>query len=350
MKISLVLVLSLITLVANAETIKSFSVSKSNSKISEIATSFEIVENREKDFIVYVLDSKTDKFNRMAPLAKLISEDINKELKNKSQKIQGYHSFEEVQSIAKELEQSFPTLAKIEHYGTSKNGLPLFALKITKDAKKSNKVKKSMLTSATHGDELITVEVLLSLSRMLLESYGKDDRLTRIVDESETYFIFVVNPEGFTRRSRYAGGIDPNRQYPWPGNPNRSTPVKSIDSLMKFYKEKDFKGSIDFHAYGKMVMFPWGYTRDLINSSDHEHFNLLTKDMAKENRYKSGPISRVIYVAKGSSADFYYEHNGGSAIAVELGNRKVPHHTKIAAVVEQAREMTWKFLDSIVAL
>ena len=328
------------------EKISSFYVSKLNPKLSTISQNYEIIEKSNSGYLVYVLDKKINSFSKLAPNAKLIKEDVNEHLKTKS-KISGYHSFEEVILISKELEKKYPNLAKIEKYGKSKNGLDLFSLKISSNVASSNKELKSMLTSATHGDELITVEVLLELTKSILEGYGTNDRFTNILNKSEVYMIFVVNPEGFTRRSRYAGGIDPNRQYPWPGNPNRRTPVPAIDALMDFYKLKNFKGSIDYHAYGKMVMFPWGYTKDLINSSDHQHFDELTKAMAKNNRYKHGPISRVIYVAKGSSADFYYEHNNGLAIAVELGNRKVPRQSQIAGVVDQAREMTWKFLENI---
>jgi predicted deacylase len=329
-----------------AETISSFKVSENNINLSKISKNFEIVQKLDKKFLVYVLEERIKDFKKLAPKATLDKKDVNDFLKNKS-KIAGYHSFDEIIEMTRNFEKQYPNLAKIESYGKSKNGLDLFSLKLTSNVQSSKKEKRSMLTSATHGDELITVEVLLELTKEILEGYGNNDRFTKILDNSEVYMIFVVNPEGFTRRSRYANGIDPNRQYPWPGNPNRRTPVPAIDALMDFYKAKNFKGSIDYHAYGKMVMFPWGYTRDLVNSSDHDHFDELTRSMAKENRYKHGPISRVIYVAKGSSADFYYEHNSGLALAVELGSRKVPRQSQISKVVHQAREMTWKFLEEI---
>lgn len=346
MKLFTLVILLLFTCNIYAENISSFRVLNSNENLNEISQNYEIVKKIDTDFLVYVLEEKTTEFKKLAPNAKLIQRDVNSYLKTKS-KIAGYHSFDEVIAISKSLEKKYPNLAKIESYGKSKKGLDLFALKLSSNVTTSIKERKSMLTSATHGDELITVEVLLELTKTILAGYGTNDRFTNILNSSEVYMIFVVNPDGFTRRSRYAGGIDPNRQYPWPGNPNRRTPVPAIDALMNFYKLKDFKGSIDFHAYGKMVMFPWGYTRDLVNSADHEHFNSLTTSMAKSNRYKHGPISKVIYVAKGSSADFYYEHNNGLAIAVELGNRKVPRASQIPGVVDQAREMTWKFLESI---
>ena len=344
MKALALVFLFLISLNLQAETIQSFQVLKENSQMHLIAERFEVKERNKTGFLVYVLKERVAEFRKLAPQAKMLSSDINLNLKNKMA-LAGYHSFEQIKKMAKVLEMTYPKLAKVVPYGTSRKGLPLFAIKLSDNVEVIEDEKKVMLTSATHGDELITTEVLLALTESLLKGYDSNQRFKKILNNTEIYIILVVNPEGFTRRSRYSGGIDPNRQYPWPGHPNRRTPVPAIDSIMKFYKKIDFDGSIDFHASGKMVMFPWGYTRDLIQTADHQVFDRLTADMAKENRYKHGPISRVIYVAKGSSADFYYGHNSGLALGIELTTSKVPRASRIPGVVKEASEMTWKYLE-----
>lgn len=343
----LLLVLLFISPLTFAETIKSFQVSKSNPNLEKISLSFEIKEKNTSGYLVYVLKEKLSLFTKLAPKAKLISNDINFELKQKGVPA-GYHSFADVKKFSKEMTVRFPKLVKEVSYGKSKNELPLFSIKITNQDSTNTSKKKLMITSATHGDELITVEVLMALTRELIEGYKSNPRFKNILDNVELHIILVVNPEGYTRRSRYAGGIDPNRQYPWPGHPNRRTPVPAIDAIMKFFKVKNFDGSMDIHASGKMVMFPWGYTRDLINGADHKVFDDLTKNMAIDNRYKHGPISRVIYVAKGSSADFYYEHNGALAVAIELTTTKVPRASRIPAVIKEAREMLLKYYEHFI--
>ena len=67
--------------------------------------------------------------------------------------------------------------------------------------------------------------------------------------------------------------------------------------------------------------------------------------MAEENRYRYGPISRVIYIARGSSADFYYGHNNGLALGIELTTSKFPRASRIPRVVKEASEMTWNYLE-----
>lgn len=340
----LITLLAMQTLWAN-EVIQSFKVNKANPKMQKIADLFEVKDQLSDGYLVYVIKERVAEFKSLAPKAKLISQDINAHIKNKS--LNGYHKFEQVKAMYYEFAQMHADVAKIEVFGESTKGYELFALRVSDNVHLDEKEPKLMITSATHGDELITVEVQLRLVKELLEGAKKDPRLQRMIDEHVIYFIPVVNPDGFTRRSRYASGrVDPNRDYPWPDRPNRVSKVTCIKHLIDFYHKHDFKGSMDIHASGKMVMFPWAYTRDSISSADFNFMDKLTEYMAKDNKYRHGPISKVIYVAKGSSADYYYWKNGGVALAIELTTTKVPNARRIPSVVDEAREMTWKFIES----
>jgi hypothetical protein len=59
-----------------------------------------------------------------------------------------------------------------------------------------------------------------------------------------------------------------------------------------------------------------------------------------------GPISEVIYVAKGSSADYYYWQKKTKALAIEVGRAKAPPAQQIPAYTEAQAEATWRFLES----
>lgn len=329
---------------SHEEIIQSFQVSGKNLKLQQIADSFEIKERIGNDYLVYVVKERTSEFKKIAPKAKLIEADINAELKRKN--LQGYRKFDQVKALYYQMADQYD-YAKIEVFGESSNGNELFALRVSDNVDLDEGEPKLMITSATHGDELITVEVQLRLVQEMLEGAKTNPRLKRMIDDHVLYFIPVVNPDGFTRRSRYASGrVDPNRDYPWPDRPNRVSKVTFIQHLRNFYHKHDFRGSMDIHASGKMVMFPWAYTRDNINDADYNMMDKLTEEMAKLNNYKHGPISKVIYVAKGSSADYYYWQNGGVALAIELTTTKVPRASRIPQVVDEAREMTWKFIEA----
>lgn len=333
---------------AKEEIIRSFIVSKSNTNLQKIADQFEIKSKLSESFLIYVLKEDTKSFQKLAPKAQLISEDINYDLKKTSSFVKSYRTYKNVREDINGFLGQYPKLTSLSVYGKSKDNNPLFALKITNSLSKINNKKKIMLTSATHGDELITVEVLFGLMERLLEKSKDEERFKSILDHTEIFFIPVVNPDGYKSRSRYSHRVDPNRAYPMPNGRRRTKKhVKAIDNLMAFYNKIDFDASMDFHASGKMIMFPWAWTKEKILASDYSFFDKLTTDMAIKNNYKHGQISKVIYVAKGSSVDYYYHKNGGIALGIELTTSKAPNLKKLDGIINEASEMTWKFLESI---
>jgi len=345
MKFTLLIVILLSQTLMAKEVIQSFKVSTKNKNLSKISELFEIKDQANNQLTIYVLKEEVEKFQALAPNAKLIDKDINSSIRHQKS-LNGYHSFEQVKEIYKNFAKDYPEVAKIIPYGSSSKGKELFALKISDNVELDESEPKLMITSATHGDELITVEVQLELVKELLAGAANNPRLKKMIDDHQIYFIPVVNPDGFSKRSRYAGRHDPNRQYPGPDRPNRVTKVDCIKNLMSFYNKHNFQGSIDIHASGKMVMFPWAHTYDEINSADFNMMDELTTKMAKDNGYKHGPISKVIYVAKGSSVDYYYWQNAGVALAFELTTSKYPSASRIPQVVDETRGMLWTFIES----
>lgn len=317
--------------------------------VKDLATHFEVQGRKGEALRVLVTQEKTAEFLQLAPQARLIEGDINAYLKqrvnHKKGTIAGYHSFAEVEQFLKSVVQNYPQIAKLEIYGQSTQGKPLYALKLSDNVNLDEFEPRLMITAATHGDELITVEVLIGLINQLLAGYPNDTRLANFIDQRELYFIPVVNPDGFVRQERYDNGVDPNRQYPWPESPNRQ-PVASIAAIMKFYNQHNFSGSIDIHASGGMIMFPWAYTYDSIPADDHRRFSVLAANMAENNNYANGPISEVIYIAPGSSADYYYWQNKGAAFAYEIGDSAAPSANRIPAITQEVTESTWRFMEA----
>ena len=334
-----------------AEKIRSYEVNVNPMKMNQIADSFEVVKKLSNGFEVYVKEQDVEAFLKLAPQAKLLLQNIQSEYKSseneKLLEVSKYRKFEDVERDLQTIVSKYKDLATLESYGLSGQGRKLYALKISTSKRENNnsKIKPQLLiTAATHGDELITVEVLFSLLNELLEGYGKDSRLSKILEGRDLYFIPVVSPDSFEARERYVLGVDPNRSFPWPLNINNKS-VDCILSLMNFTNAHQFNGSLDLHAYGKLVMFPWAYKSTPPDSKDEVLMKDLVLSMARENQYKAGQISTTIYVAKGSSADYFYWMKQTQAIAVELSNQKVPSYNTIPKVVDEAREMVWTFLE-----
>lgn len=328
-----------INLTFAAEQIRSYQVSVNSIKMNQIAKKFEVVQKLEKGFEVYVLEERVAEFLKLAPNAVLLQKNIHSGLSDKANSV--YRNYTQVEQDLKAFANNYKTLATLETYGVTKQGRNLYALKISTGGENKPRL---MLTAATHGDELITTEVLFNLTGELLKGYGSDARLTKILEGKDLYIIPVVSPDSFEVRHRYVQMKDPNRSYPWPDEPNNKT-VDVIQSMMDFTNKMKFSGSLDLHAYGKLVMYPWGYTKKAPPAADVVTFKDLVVSMAKDNQYEAGQISTTIYVAQGSSSDYFYWKTGTKAVAVEIGKEKIPHWEKIPAITNEAREMIWTFLE-----
>ena len=313
--------------------------SPSTKVMNQIAADYEVLRRTSEGFEIYVPANKISAFLKLVPKAQYLPEEsFNKSL------LAGYRDMASVTAELKAIAAQYPDITRLETYGKTDKGLPLYVLKISDNVDTDEDEPELMITSATHGDELITVEVTMELFQLMLKNYGKDARMTKFIQDREIYFIPVINPDGYSNRSRYANNVDPNRDYPYPGKETKKS-VDCIDALIKFFHSRNFVGSMDIHASGQLVMFPWAYTRDNLATAEQTSFQNLVDHMAEMNKYTAGQISRVIYVAKGSSADYYYWKNQTVAVAVELTTTKVPSAQKIPAVVEEAKEMIWRFIE-----
>lgn len=320
----------------------------SGAPMQQLADQFEIEHKHGDAFEVIVPVSRQAAFLALAPKARLLMRDIRDEFRllEKANPLYfaDYHSFDAVMAKLSDMALQHPDFAQLIPYGTSTGGRPLVALKLSDNVAEDEDEPELMLTAATHGDEIITTEVLLGLIDELVAGYGTDERLSAMINDHELFFIPVVNADGFASRSRYTDGVDPNRDYPWPESPTK-TSVRPIDALIQFFAARHIVGSIDLHAYGKLVMFPWAYTSAPPANADMQMFATLGDEMAAVNNYDVGQISRIIYVAKGSSADYYYWQKGTVAYGIEMTTSKAPPSARIPTVVTEGREMLWKFIE-----
>ena len=327
-------------------------------QIQKVARYFEIKPIKEAGsgqigFLAFVPEGKTELFFSLAPRAVLMESDVSRISRQafveSRSRVQpgggGYHSYDEVQNILSQIAKANPGLAQLVQYGTSQNKKPLWALRVSKHLADGRLVPRVLLTAATHGDEIITTEILLSLIASYVNGSLSDPRFANFIENLEVDFIPVVNPDGFVRQNRYDNGEDPNRSFPFPDQPNQK-PTASTQAIINFTQQYPIAGSIDFHAYGRLVMYPWGYTHSPILASDKVAFDSVTAKMAGSNGSVYGPIADVIYVAQGSSADYYYWKQHAFSLGIEVGDSKAPRVSEIPAYIKDQAESTWIFLGS----
>lgn len=319
--------------------------------IQTVAQYFNLDHHHGNGFEVVIPQEQAALLLAIAPRAKLLEADMESANQKRLATFQnglfafdgarGYRTFVEVQNWMRAAAFKYP-FAKVVQYGTSASGKPLLALRLNTSSEPRPAL---MITAATHGDELITTEVTLNLIDQLLAGYGNNDRFTQMIDRHDLYFVPVLNVDGFSATRRFDGNADPNRSYPYPGHEN-ATPTASIAGIIHLFEMIKPAASLDFHAYGGMIMYPWAYTHDPIVANDKAKLHALTQNMAATNGYAYGPISDVIYVAPGSSADYYYWKAGTAGVAIEMGQEKIPSPSEIPAYVKALEESTWKFIEA----
>jgi hypothetical protein len=229
---------------------------------------------------------------------------------------EGYLKLSEIRIFEESLQKQNPFISLIK-YGESKEKNPLIAISF----KSRNKApKKILITASTHGDELITTEMLRQYIHSLAKQYDK----ISFFNETEVNFILVVNPDGYSKRSRFANGIDPNRNHPYPGNENR-TLNPCVEHLDRFVLENGFSGVLDLHAFGRYILYPWSFTEESLPDSDRALFETIAKKMAVSNNYTTGSLAKTLYGSRGSSSDYYYwKQKKIYPFAIEMGASFTP--------------------------
>ncbi|GLY99511.1 zinc carboxypeptidase [Actinoplanes sp. NBRC 103695] len=93
----------------------------------------------------------------------------------------------------------FPRLAKLETIGRSLRGVPIQAVKVTVDAKAIPDGKRPAVLyfGAQHAREWITPEMTRRLMHHVLDGYGTDPAITKLLATTELWFMPVANPDGY---------------------------------------------------------------------------------------------------------------------------------------------------------
>jgi len=283
-----------------------------------------------------------------------------------------YHNFEEVVETLKGYVRDYPGLASLHVLGKSREDRPVYALKISDNVSQDEGEPGFLVCGMHHSREWISVEIPLALAEELLTNYDKSSAIKRLVDEREIWVVPVQNPDGFiystteykmwrkNRRDNGNGtmGVDPNRNYfyEWGGagaststssdtyrGPSAaSEPITQI--IQNFAKNhKNLKGSISYHSYGQLVLWPWSYSTDV--APDDPILGKLARKFATFNGY-SPKQSADLYPSSGDFDDYMYGVCGLISFTIELGTSFIPAESKVDAICEKnVKALLW-FIDT----
>lgn len=108
-----------------------------------------------------------------------------------------WYDYGEMTQALKDLEQAYPELLTLRSLGKSVGGRDIWLVILNNDATGSHTSKPAMFIDGNiHGNEIQAAEVVLYSIWFLTKSYGKIDKITRLVDERSFYFVPMENPDG----------------------------------------------------------------------------------------------------------------------------------------------------------
>lgn len=108
-----------------------------------------------------------------------------------------YYSYRETNIALQELHKAYPELTKLDLVGKSEENREIWALTINNPKTGEVLEKPGVYADGNiHGNEIQATEVCLYLADFILKNYGKNEKITQLVDKNVFYIIPVVNVDG----------------------------------------------------------------------------------------------------------------------------------------------------------
>ena len=285
---------------------------------------------------------------------------------------EGYHSYTELTTEVAAVAAAHPDIVSRFSIGKSYKGRDLWAVKVSDNVAVDEAEPEVMFDGGHHADEHTGTEMTLRILHWLVDGYRSDPRITTIVDSREIWIVFLVNPDGseydisggrfhFWRKNRQPTpgssyiGTDLNRNYGyrWGGGGRTSSNPQAItyrgpsafstpeDRAMRDFMasrvvggRQQIRTAITFHEYGRLVMWPYGYTMTDIPADmtvqDHAALALIGKAMARSNGYRPEQASDL-YITSGTTRDYQYGAYRIFSYTFELSAKDYPDDSLIAS-------------------
>lgn len=109
-----------------------------------------------------------------------------------------YLHYEELSNRLQEVSEKHPDLVKLHTIGKSVKNRHIWAVEISENVN-SRSIGEPMIkyVANMHGDEAVGRQLLVYLMDYLLDNYGKDSRITKLVNTTDIFLVPSMNPDGF---------------------------------------------------------------------------------------------------------------------------------------------------------
>ncbi len=261
-----------------------------------------------------------------------------------------YHNYAEMVVDIQAVAAARPAIVQVFSIGKSHQGRDIWAAKVSDNVANDENEPEILFDALHHAREHMTVEQAIYLLHLLADNYGSDTTVTNLVNAREVYIIFALNPDGGEydltcggshapycawRKNRQPNsggsvGTDLNRNYsyrwgccggssgtktsityrgPAPFSAPETRVLRDFVNSRVIDGLQQIRAHVTFHTNGKLILWPYGYTKTIVPSDmtvdDHNAFVAMGKAMAKLNGYKPEQSSDL-YITDGDQIDWMY--------------------------------------------
>jgi carboxypeptidase T len=254
----------------------------------------------------------------------------------------GYLTYDELLVTLDDMVALYPNListkAPIGNILTHENR-PIYWLRLSDNPNVEEAEPEVLYTALHHAREPNSLSQMVFYLWYLLENYDSNPEVKYLVDNTAMYFIPCINPDGYIfnentdpnggglwRKNKYLEngtlrGVDLNRNYgyQWGIDDNGSSPNSTSNvyrgtapfsepenqAVRDFCNEHQFKITLNYHSYGNLLIYPWGYS-DLV-TDEYDTFSSFAESMTRENDFFAGTGTQTVgYAVNGNSDDWMY--------------------------------------------
>ena len=262
-----------------------------------------------------------------------------------------FHNLKELNDEILALSQTYASIMTLSSIGKSVEGKDLTMIRISGHQNKEGEKQAIIFLGTHHAREHLSTEVPFYLTKYLVENYGKDEKVTQLIDEREIWIIPLVNPDGTdydvkgnkpykwwrkNRQGKGAGsvyGVDLNRNYgyKWGGEGAGDSPDSETYRGETAFSEPETQAVktfieahpnittlLTYHTFSELILYPWGHQYDSIEDQKalrvHE---VMAQTMGRMTGYKPQQSSDL-YITSGDTTDWSFGEHGIISFTFEL--------------------------------
>jgi hypothetical protein len=256
-----------------------------------------------------------------------------------------------------DLAREHPDLVSAQVIGRSVQGRDILAVRVTGGGPSvPDGTRPAVLyLSLQHAREWISGEITRRLLRSLVDTYGVDPQMTRLLDATELWFVVVANPDGYELtfepgnrlwRKNVADndgdgeltaedGVDLNRNFPdhWGHTPAGSSTIPADQifrgsapesepetrAVVGLARRVPFRFVLNYHSFGQMLLYPMGWQEQTPTADQPIYTALAGTTLTPAIPGYRPKLSTDLYPTNGETASWAHAEAGALAFSVELG-------------------------------